>query len=389
LKKLKERLKSTEMKVKIYVLVILLCPFFLFGQDLDEEINIAGFRFLDYNSQLPEDFLSTKTAVFVSVPPDSRNTSERGDWKVFSETAHMQIEKMGIDAVAYYFMDDLKSGNDPALYFANELKKRDVKNIILLSRVPLKIKGNVTERTVLVITPFNGENSFISNGQKAWKTQAKDLDKVLKTLGREVYKDKQLKTNFMVLDHPEFFTDADIISRRRFPVYASDLKVDKLAIPKSALVAIPESRPGGAINKSVEKEITEYNKQVVLNQNKMERIMKSYPLKYGFTENLTEKELYQQEYQYILLRLNTTGVNIKQMLDFEINPNETNYITVENKNGGITMRNIPVNAPVYKYYVKHLYTKDVYVGTKWDADESWEDALANFITNMKEELKVK
>ena len=132
------------MKVKIYVMVILLCPFFLFGQDLDEEINIAGFRFLDYNSQLPEDFLSTKTAVFVSVPPDSRNTSERGDWKVFSETAHMQIEKMGIDAVAYYFMDDLKSGNDPALYFANELKKRDVKNIILLSRVPLKIKGNVT-----------------------------------------------------------------------------------------------------------------------------------------------------------------------------------------------------------------------------------------------------
>ena len=39
-----------------------------------------------------------------------------------------RCEKMGIDAIAYYFMDDLKSGVDPALYFAKELKRRDVKN---------------------------------------------------------------------------------------------------------------------------------------------------------------------------------------------------------------------------------------------------------------------
>jgi hypothetical protein len=381
--------KHKQMKLKTFALIIILCPFILIGQDLEEEINIAGFRFLDYNNKFPEDFLSTKVAVFVSVPPPSRNTSERGDWKGFSEMAHIQFRKMGIDAVAYYYMDDLKSGSDPAKYFANELKKREIKNLILLSRVPLKIKGKVTERTVVVVTPFNGENSFISNGQKAWKTQAKDLEKVLKTMGKAIYRDKQPKTNFMVPDYAEYFTDADIIKGRRFPVYASDLKVDKLAIPKSSLVEIPESRPGGAINKNVEKEIIAYNKQVAINQGKLESILKSYPLKYGFTENLTEKELYLQEYQYVLLRINTTGVNIKQILDFKINPDETNYITVKQKNGGVTMRNIPANAPVYKYYVKHLYTKDVYVGTKWDADETWEDALVNFITKMKEELKVK
>jgi len=377
------------MKLKLKILVLVLIPFGIFAQSVEDEINIAGFRFLDYNNQLPDDLLSSKTAVFVSVPPKSRNTSERGDWKTFSETAHSQFKKMGIDAVAYYFMDDLKAGNDPALFFSKELEKRQVKNIILLSQVPLKIAGKVTERFVIVITPFNGENSFISNGQNAWKTQAKDYDKALKTLGKDVYRSKQSKTNFLIPDFPEFFEDADIIKGRRIPTFARDLKVDKLAIPKSTTVEIPDNRPGGAINKSVEKEITEYNKNVVRDNTRLENIMKSYPLKYELTESSSDEELYKQGFQYVLLKLNTTGTNIRRMLDYEIDPSESDFVTVKNKDGKVTLRSIPVNAPVYKYYVKHLYTKDVYTGDKWDADETWEDALQNFIMKMKADLKLK
>ena len=62
---------------------------------------------------------------------------------------------------------------------------------------------------------------------------------------------------------------------------------------------------------------------------------------------------------------------------------------MKNKDGKVTLRSIPVNAPVYKYYVKHLYTKDVYTGDKWDADETWEDALQNFIMKMKADLKLR
>lgn len=379
------------MKMNILARTLLLAclPLATLAQQMEDEINIAGFRFLDYNNQLPENLLSTKTAVFVSVPPQSRSTSERGDWKGFSETAHAQFRKMGIDAIGYYFMDDLKSGSDPALYFAEELRKRQVKNIILLSRVPLKINGKITERYVLVITPFNGENSFISNGQQAWKTQGKEMDKILKVLGKEVYRSKQPKTNFLIADLPEFFTDAEVIKGRRIPTYARDLKVDKLAVPLSTIVEIPDKRPGGAINKNVEKEIIEYNKTVTRDNTRLENIMKSYPLKYELTEASTDKELYNQGFQYVLLKLNTTGVNIREMLDYEMNPMETDYITVKNKDGKTTLRSIPVNAPVYKYYVKHLYTKDVYTGTKWDADETWEEALENFIAKMKEDLKIK
>jgi len=267
-----------KMKLKLKILVLVLIPFGIFAQSVEDEINIAGFRFLDYNNQLPDELLSSKTAVFVSLPPKSRNTSERGDWKTFSETAHSQFKKMGIDAVAYYFMDDLKAGNDPALFYSKELEKRQVKNIILLSQVPLKIAGKVTERFVIVITPFNGENSFISNGQNAWKTQAKDYSKALKSLGKDVYRAKQPKTNFLIPDFPEFFEDAAIIKGRRIPPFARDLKVDKLAIPKSTTVEIPDSRPAGSSNKSDAQEITEYKQQAVKETTKRDNNKKHRPL---------------------------------------------------------------------------------------------------------------
>ena len=376
------------MKIKILILVFSLGIQGAFSQDLDEEINIAGFRFLDYSNQLPENFLSTKAAVFVTVPPASPQTSERGDWKGLSEKAHRQFKRMGIDAVGYYYMDDLKSGTDPALFFAAELKKRKIENIILLSRVPLKIKGKPTERFVMVITPFNGENSFISHGQKAWKKQSKELEKVLKELGKDVYRSKQPKTNFLINDFPEFFEDADAVKGRRIPTYARDLKVRKLAISKSSLVEIPENRPGGLINKKVEKEIEEYNKKVVRDNARLESILKTYPLEYEIVEGKTDKELYDAGFQYVLVKLNTTGTNIRRMLDYEIDPAETDFVTVKSKDGRVIIRSIPVNAPIYKYYVKHLYTKDVYVGTEWDADETWDDALQNFISKMKKDLKL-
>ena len=94
-----------------------------------------------------------------------------------------------------------------------------------------------------------------------------------------------------------------------------------------------------------------------------------------------------QEYQYVIYRLKTAGVSIKQILDYEIEEGISDYITVKQNGGSTVLRNIPTEAPVYKYYIKHLRTQDVYVGTKWDADETWEEALTNFINNVKREFE--
>jgi hypothetical protein len=371
-------------------LTLALCLFAFSTQAQEEEINIAGFRFLDYTTDLPEDLLSTRSAVLVSVPPKSKSTSERGDWKGFSTEMHQEFRKMGIDAVAYLNIEDVMAGLDATRAFSSFLNSRQIKNLVLLSKVNLKIAGKESERVVVVITPYNGTDTFMSNGQQAWKDQDKDMEKVVKNLGKAVYKSKQENKNFLITEKPEFFTDVDLITKRRFPSFAGDLKIDKLAVPMYTKVEIPANKPGGVVNNNVEKEIERYNAKVASANNVLKSALQDYPFKYELVAyDGDDKKLYNAGFQYVLLNLNTTGYTIREMLNYEVDKNETDYITMKTSNGKTILRTIPVNAPVYKFYVKHLVTGDVYLGTKWDADETADDALKNYIQNFKDELKIR
>lgn len=373
----------------LIILVFIISPvYFLFAQD--EEINIAGFRFLDYGNELPADLLTTRSAVLVSVPPKNARTSERGDWKGFSSEMHQEFRKMGIDAVMYLNMDDVMAGMDATAAFSEFLNSRQIKNLILLSKVNLKIAGKESERVVMVITPYNGKKSFMDNGQPAWKDQDKDQAKVVKTLGRAVYKSKQEQKNFLITETPEFFSDVDMIKSRSFPSFAVDLKIDKLAVPMYTKVEVPADRPAGIVNNNVEKEVEKYNAGVARANTVLENTLKNYPFNYELVAyDGDDKKLFQQGFQYVLLNLNTTGYTIRELLNYEVDKSETDYITMKMKDGKTLLRTIPVKAPVYKFYVKHLATGDIYLGTKWDADETVDEALANYINNFKDELKTR
>lgn len=349
----------------------------------------AGLRFLDYNSQLPDNLLHTKSVVFVDVP-NQPATSLRGDWQALAREAHQLFKESGIDAVAYYNLGDVEAGRDASHKLSAELKSRGIENIILLSQVPLKIAGKDTERFAILITDFNEEPSFISHGQKAYKEVAKDMKKLLKQFDRDIRKSGLARQNHLVIDQPEFFTGAgNIIKGRRAEGFAQDLKLDKLAVPQFVEATIPENRPGGNANKNLEKEIVKSNKLVKRDNLTLKSVMGSYPYEYGLVDpTLDEDRIRQDGYQFILLRLRTTGENVKNMLGYELDPSEKEYITMKQNGLNLTMRHIPAKAPVYKYYIKHIYTGDVYLGTPWDADESWEDALANYISNMKKDLNI-
>lgn len=373
----------------LIILVFIISPVsFVLAQD--EEINIAGFRFLDYGNELPADLLTTRSAVLVSVPPKNARTSERGDWKGFSSEMHQEFRKMGIDAVMYLNMDDVMAGMDATAAFSEFLNSRQITNLILLSKVNVKIGGKESERVVIVITPYNGKKSFMGNGQPAWKDQDKDQAKVVKNLGRAVYKSKQEQKNFLITETPEFFSDVDMIKSRRFPSFAVDLKIDKLAVPMYTKVEVPADRPAGIVNNNVEKEVEKYNAGVARANTVLENTLKNYPFNYEpVAYDGDDKKLFQQGFQYVLLNLHTTGYTIRELLNYEVDKSETDYITMKMKDGKTLLRTIPVNAPVYKFYVKHLATGDIYLGTRWDADETVDEALANYINNFKDELKIR
>jgi hypothetical protein len=327
--------------------------------------------------------------VFVSVPPVSKTSSERGDWKSFAEEAHGYFKRIGIDPIAYYYMDDIFAGRDAIYKYAEEMLVREVDYIIILSRVYLKIKNKESLRNVIVITPFSGDEKFIANGQNAYKDQNKDLEKLMKKIYGITIRNDYVKTNHLIIDKPEFYNGISLINGRRNESYPVDLRVDKLAVPKFEKQSIPANRPGGILNNRIAEEVEKYNKGVDRLNFELDREFKDYPWKYELVDyNPEEKELWRQGYLYILMHIHTTGKSIKEMLEYEVNDVETEYITLKKKpDGSLTLRTIPVDAPVYKFYIRSLSRNEIYIGETWDADETWQDALTNFLKNMVEELK--
>jgi hypothetical protein len=357
----------------------------------EEEINVVGFRFLDYSTNIPDDLLESKSVVLVSVPPISKNSSERGDWKSFAAEAHGYFKNIGIDPVAYFYLDDLFAGIDASRVYADHLKKREIKYIIILSQVYIKIKNNESLRNVMVITPFSNDERIIANGQSAYKDQNKDLEKIMKKLYGITIRKDFVNSNHLIIDQPEFYGGIPVIDGRRNENYPMDLRVDKLAVPRFEPVPVPANRPGGIINNKIEEEILNYNASVERLNFELDRSFQNYPWKYELVNyNADEKELWRQGFLYILMKVSSSGRTIKDMLGYSINNSETEYITLLRKpDGSFTLRTIPVNAPVHKFYIRSLARNEVYVGESWDADETWQEALNHFLYNLTEKLKNK
>lgn len=356
----------------------------------DENMTLtAGIRFLNIKDKLPENLLYTKSVVFVSVPRKP-GTSLWGNWKEFASQSHNSFRQTGVDAVAYYYLKDVEAGREASEKLMEELKKREVQNIIFLNHVQLKVAGKATERFALLITPFNGESSFISHGQEAYRLEAENPEKLFSKFEKDVFRKGLEVQNHLINDKPEFFIGAgNIIKGKRFEGFARDLKLDKLAVPGFEENDVPQDQSGDSARKNLEKETETSNEAAKRDSLTLKSIMAAYPYKYDLVDpELEEERLRQEGFQFILLRLHTTGEHIKEMLGYKIKPDEKENITLKQDGTKVASQHIPAKVPVYKYYIKHIYTGDVYLGNSWDADEDWQEALTNYISNMKKDLNI-
>lgn len=335
---------------------------------------------LDVQPHLPKYLLSRKSVVLVSVPRSKKDPMLRVDWKQFSEKVHKSFKRMKIDAVAYYYLDDVFASPDANISFAKEMERREIKYIIVLEQSAANQAGVASYR--ISISAFNDKPTFISEMQKAWQTQGPDLDVLLTEMRKDVIRAEMERENYLIPDFPEFFTDAKVLKGKRIPTYAMDLKVDKLVIPKFQKHIMEDSAALGADALS---KIAAFNAEVDRKNKKLEEIMLDYPLEYEFSETSSDLDIYNQGHQFVLLTMHGSGKTLKEMLNYEIDQYETDYVTIR---AGSTLNTLPVEAVVYKYYVKHVYTQDAYLGSRWDADLTWEQALQNFIFHMKDILKV-
>ena len=307
-----------------------------------------AFQFATTGSQLPSDLLHTKSVVFIDIIGEPGRLNS--DWKKLAQEVHPAFGDMGIDAVAYYNWRDANAGPDATRKLAKELNQRYIENIIYLAY------DQSSSEYILLMAPFDTENPFVDRQKGAFQLVAATPTTLVRQLDNRVRRSGIEKENFLVIDVPEFFVGAgNVIRGNRAEGFAQDLKLDKLAVPRFG---------------------TEQDSALT-------QIMETYPYEYALIDaQRGEDDLRQEGFQFILLNLYTQEANIREMLGY------SDQASQEKASQGTRKPATSSGLSVYKFYVKHIYTGDVYVGDTWDASASWRSALTNYLKYMKEDMNI-
>lgn len=301
-----------------------------------EQLNLQG--------SLPEKLLSTRTAVFEHYTLTPKEIEE----------IQIAFQRIGIDAIIHFELDMLFASKDATKAFSDYLTKREITNLVFVEKDDQGYR--------VTITPFSGKENIVEQKQMAWSTTNRLLTETLKTLSRTAAT-QQKKQNLLINDAPETEAQIDPIVGNRNEFFAIDLKVDPLAVPKTG-------------DESIDKELEEI-------------FTNNYPLKFKMTEpGLAEKELRRQGQLYVLCFIYTRGTVARELLGYDMAKSESAFISVTYPESQQQLKNIPSNRPVFKFYFKHIDSGNVFLGTKWDADVTWQQALLNHIRGMKTELRI-
>lgn len=339
-------------------------PCFLFAQT-----PIYEFRDLEEGNFIPGDLNSTRTAVFISMQPKNGTYYTEDDWKSFSSQVHNYLYKMGIDVIIYINSNDFSSGNSSRNFYQTTLTRRKIKNLIFVT----KDKNGIE----LLCTPYNGRASLISNNQKVFKKRSAGLHRVMIEFGREIKRTENPMQNFLIPDKPTFLDALSIVENSNLKNYPGQIRRNKMAVERfNKIAAVENASP------ELASRIASYNQQVDAKNRELEQLLNSFPYEVEFIDYMSDEDLLRRRYQFVLRNLYTSGESIKSMLKYEPSTSEAGYVSVvpimpENT----SIKTFPKNALLHKFYIRQNIAKNVYVG-EWDADESWQNALTNFIGNM-------
>jgi hypothetical protein len=301
-----------------------------------DQLNLLG--------ALPEKLLSTRSAGFYHYTLTTKELEE----------VQLAFQRTGIDAIIHFETDKLLASKDVTKAFADYLLKREISNLVFIEKNEQGYR--------ITITPFSGKPNVIEPKQAAWSITNRLLTEALKTL-YVTATNQQKKQNLLVSDSPETDVKIESILGKRNEFFATDLKVDPLAIPKTG-------------DEAVDKELEEIFKN-------------NYPLKFKMTEpGVPEKELRKQGQLYVMGFVYTRGSVAKELLGYDMTKSESALLSVIYTDGQQQLKNIPANTAVFKFYFKHIDSGNVFLGTKWDADVTWQQALLNHIMGMKAELRI-
>lgn len=334
------------------IMRIIFCLFFLLTS-IDSYSQSTEFykRFntLRFSDQLPEGILSSKTVVLLKTPPKSTNPYIRGDWKSLSKEVQSGFVKARIDAVTHYYIDDIFSGPEPYHTFLDAFDNRNLSHAAI-------VEFDGSEYSIILLK-LQDRDYLIKEGQDAWRSNGKDLNKIMNSLYRQAANSGLESTNLLIIETPEYGQIIDVIEGKRSEFYDLNLKSGTLAVP------------------------------LMLDTAEMADVLKEYPFKWSFTDPETDDDqLRTSGFQHILYYVKSTGESAKKMLEYPISDEETAFISEIIVDGKSQVTSQNREAIVYKFYIKNVRRRNTYIGKRWDAGYSWQEGLNRYIANLKNEL---
>ncbi len=319
--------------------VILLTVFFFTSQAQQQLI-----ARLQLTETVPADLLASRSVVLYD-PSYKKNELDEIQ-KSFAQT--------GIDAVLYVEQDVVFAGKDITLAYANHFSLREIKFLVLLD------KPANTYR--MIVTAFNNKTSLVDAEQGAWEITQSGFREMLATANRNAWI-SQKKQNLLINDIPETTTKVNPVTGKRSEFFSLDLKADEIAVPLFN---------DAALDTALKKVMTEI-----------------YPFKYKLVAPVTDDaELRKKGFILTLCAVHSRGIAAKKLLGYDMTKAETAYASTTYPDALPQVKAIPAETSIYKFYVKHIPSGNIFLGTKWDADVTMEQALRNYIKGYKAELKI-
>lgn len=325
--------------MKLFLLIAFLIPAFCSAQALTEDILLARLK----NGALPEAVMSKRSVVLYSTNITSKEIT----------TIHENLIRTGIDAVAYFETEKVLSGGDAEKAYSKYFTKREIACLIFIQKKSTGFSCSITS--------YNNTVAFVDKNQAVWSKETTTLNGLMNEVYRTALSEYK-KQNLLINDIAETDLPVKIIEGNRNELFPYDLKVDNLAVPT-------------------------FNDSAATKE--LESVLKTYPLRFQLTDNtISDRDLRNKGFLYVLCVAHGRSAIAKEVLEYAVNRSETAFVSVTYPETQMQLKTIPADVPVYKFYVRHIDSGNVFLGNKWDADVSWQQALQNFIKGLKQEFKI-
>ncbi|WP_420576588.1 hypothetical protein [Ekhidna sp.] len=336
------------------------------------------YDYVSFNKTLkvPEKLGSERTAVIFSIPERNHEFVSVGDPQKFLAQVHQAFVTMGIDAIFYLNDINYTASHNARLAYVELFNQRRIENIVFISQTNSGFE--------FLMAPFSGSSRLIKDGSDAFFQEASDLYTLLLNVGKEVRRADQELANFLIPEKPNVLKGLSIVENTLLKNYPGILRRSKLAVERFSLLDSTHIS-----DEEVLENIRRFNKEVAEKNRQLEQIIKSYPYEYEIIDPMSDDDLKRNRYQFLLRSVRSSAVIVKQMLDYEVPPGETGFVSIIPVMPDQTrVKTIPRDAIVHKFYIRQNISKNVHVG-EWDADVTWQEALNNMIGNLTQELNIK